>query len=183
MAAAERSVFVTVGTTKFDALVERVDSLELLRILRSKGYSKLVIQKGNGSYVPHVVVPAGQAKATTEGIDVEYFDYSPSLAAYISSAALVISHAGSGSIFESLTAGVPLLVVPNPLLMDNHQQELGATLAAGGHLVCAAPDELLNAVRSFDGSRLVPYSKGSPAGMVAAINRQMGFPGAGAGRG
>lgn len=29
--------------------------------------------------------------------------------------------AGSGSIFESLRLGRPLVVVPNPLLMDNHQ--------------------------------------------------------------
>jgi UDP-N-acetylglucosamine transferase subunit ALG13 len=37
---------------------------------------------------------------------------------------------GSGSIFETLHAGKPLIVVPNPLLMDNHQAELGDHLAA-----------------------------------------------------
>jgi hypothetical protein len=42
---------------------------------------------------------------------------------------LALAPAGSGSIFETLTAGVPLLVVPNPLLMDNHQAELGDHLA------------------------------------------------------
>ncbi|PNW74114.1 hypothetical protein CHLRE_13g585850v5 [Chlamydomonas reinhardtii] len=175
MPANERAVFVTVGTTKFETLVERVDSLELLRALKDKGYTKLVIQKGNGSYCPSVIVPKGQTKGTTEGVDVEYFDYSPSLAAYITSAALVISHAGSGSIFETLTAGVPLIVVPNPLLMDNHQVELGEQLAAMGHLVSAAPEQLLAAVRSFDPARLKPYVKGSAAGMAAAIDKQLGF--------
>ncbi|GIL51385.1 hypothetical protein Vafri_7382 [Volvox africanus] len=175
MPPANRSVFVTVGTTKFEALVERVDSLDLLRALRDKGYNKLIIQKGNGTYCPGVIVPKGQTKATTEGVEVEYFEYSPSLASYISSAALVISHAGSGSIFETLTAGVPLIVVPNPLLMDNHQVELGEQLAAMGHLVSAAPDDLLAAVQRFDASRLVPYTKGSAEGMVRAIDRQMGF--------
>jgi UDP-N-acetylglucosamine transferase subunit ALG13 len=38
--------------------------------------------------------------------------------------------AGSGSIFETLHAGKPLIVVPNPLLMDNHQAELGDHLEA-----------------------------------------------------
>ncbi|GLI61930.1 hypothetical protein VaNZ11_004456 [Volvox africanus] len=175
MPPANRSVFVTVGTTKFEALVERVDSLDLLRALRDKGYKKIIIQKGNGKYCPGVIVPKGQTKATTEGVEIEYFEYSSSLASYISSAALVISHAGSGSIFETLTAGVPLIVVPNPLLMDNHQVELGEQLAAMGHLVSAAPDELLAAVQCFDASRLVPYTKGSAQGMVRAIDRQMGF--------
>jgi beta-1,4-N-acetylglucosaminyltransferase len=43
--------------------------------------------------------------------------------------------AGSGSIFETLTAGKPLIVVPNPLLMDNHQAELGDHLAGMKALV------------------------------------------------
>lgn len=45
------------------------------------------------------------------------------------------SQPGSGSIFETLTARKPLIVVPNPLLMDNHQAELGDHLAAMGALV------------------------------------------------
>ena len=49
--------------------------------------------------------------------------------------------AGSGSIFESLSAGKPLIVVPNPLLMDNHQAELGEHLAAMQHLVGAAQQQ------------------------------------------
>jgi UDP-N-acetylglucosamine transferase subunit ALG13 len=47
--------------------------------------------------------------------------------------------AGSGSIFEALTRSgstAALVVVPNPLLMDNHQAELGQHLEALGHLVC-----------------------------------------------
>jgi UDP-N-acetylglucosamine transferase subunit ALG13 len=100
------TVFVTVGTTKFDALVQAVDSQEVADTLVRRGYSKLVVQKGAGAYVPHVIVPAGGCSSKLpSGLSVEVFDFSPSLATYISSAALVISHAGSGSIFETLTAG------------------------------------------------------------------------------
>lgn len=37
-----------------------------------------------------------------------------------------IRDAGSGSIFEALRLRRPLVAVPNPALMDNHQEELAA---------------------------------------------------------
>jgi beta-1,4-N-acetylglucosaminyltransferase len=50
-----RVVFVTVGTTCFDALVKVVDSEEVKRALMQKGYTHLVIQMGRGTYMPSVV--------------------------------------------------------------------------------------------------------------------------------
>jgi len=47
------SVFVTVGTTSFDALVKAVDSVEVQDILLQSGYQKLTIQIGRGSYTPN----------------------------------------------------------------------------------------------------------------------------------
>ena len=47
-----RVVFVTVGTTCFDALVKVVDSEEVKRALLQKGYTHLVIQMGRGTYRP-----------------------------------------------------------------------------------------------------------------------------------
>ena len=111
---------------------------------------------------------------------------------------------GSGSIFETLTARKPLIVVPNPLLMDNHQAELGDHLAAmralvslglagnpaglvtpwGAHLtarpaicclqVCAAPNELLAAVQRFDAAPLLPLPAKGCCGIAAAIDAFMG---------
>ncbi|KAK9130084.1 hypothetical protein Sjap_010571 [Stephania japonica] len=45
-------VFVTVGTTYFDALVRAVDSPEIKQQMLHKGYSDLLIQMGRGSYIP-----------------------------------------------------------------------------------------------------------------------------------
>ena len=48
----KKVVFVTVGTTQFDALVRAVDTLELKQNLYAKGYTHLLIQIGRGSYIP-----------------------------------------------------------------------------------------------------------------------------------
>jgi beta-1,4-N-acetylglucosaminyltransferase len=50
-----RTVFVTVGTTCFDALVQAVDSNEVKEALLQKGYTNLLIQKGRGTYMPSKV--------------------------------------------------------------------------------------------------------------------------------
>lgn len=43
--------------------------------------------------------------------------------------------AGSGSIMEALRLGVPLVVVPNPDLQDNHQEDLARQIARNGWAV------------------------------------------------
>ncbi|KAI8470239.1 MAG: glycosyl transferase [Monoraphidium minutum] len=169
-----KSVLVTVGTTKFEALIRAVDTQAFSDALVSKGYSRLVIQKGAGSYAPQLLLPPGAASGAFGGLEVECFDFAPSLAQHVADAALVISHAGSGSIFEALTAGKALVVVPNPLLMDNHQAELGRHLAATGVLACAAPDELAGAVLSLDPASLKPYERGDALGITAAIDTLTG---------
>lgn len=42
---------------------------------------------------------------------------------------------GSGSILDALRISVPLIVVPNPSLLDNHQVELAEELAKQGYVV------------------------------------------------
>ncbi|MEW5300663.1 MAG: hypothetical protein WDW38_005393 [Sanguina aurantia] len=172
----QKTVFVTVGTTKFDNLIRAVDSRTFAAALKHKGFTHLLVQKGNGTYSPSVLLGPGMSSGTTvDGLYVEFFDYASSLAQMILSSALVISHAGSGSIFETLTVGVPLIVVPNPLLMDNHQQELGHQLEGMRHLVCASPDGISEAVLNFDASVLQPFVKGSAAGIASRLDALMGF--------
>ncbi|KAF5736343.1 Glycosyltransferase family protein 28 isoform 1 [Tripterygium wilfordii] len=103
----KKTVFVTVGTACFDALVGVPDSKE------SVG--------GDGS------------------LTVDYFTLSSSIADYLRSESFVVSHDGSGSIFETLRLGKPLIVVVNEDLMDNRQSELAQELADRKHLYCARP--------------------------------------------
>ena len=42
---------------------------------------------------------------------------------------------GSGSILDALRIAVPIIVVPNPELLDNHQEELAEELAIQGYVI------------------------------------------------
>jgi beta-1,4-N-acetylglucosaminyltransferase len=162
----KRNVFVTVGTTSFDALVEAMDSEELIQTLIEKGYDSLTIQRGRGAYVPKHVVSAtstssrSSTSARRTFFKVEVVEFLPSLDGVLKDASLVISHAGAGSVFESLSLGKPTLVVVNESLMDNHQVELAETLASLGHVAWTRPEELLQALNAFDPNKLVKYESG-----------------------
>ncbi|KAF6134595.1 hypothetical protein GIB67_025710 [Kingdonia uniflora] len=170
MEGGKRVVFVTVGTTCFDALVKAVDNPIVKQQLSAKGYSHLLIQIGRGSYIP----------IKSEGEDgclvVDYFTFSSSIADNIRSASLVISHAGSGSIFETVRLGKPLIVVVNEDLMDNHQSELAEELAERKHLLCARPQTLYQTISDMNLDSLTPYPPADAQPAAKLINRFLGFP-------
>ncbi|KAL6762614.1 glycosyl transferase [Haematococcus lacustris] len=173
--AVQREVLVTVGTTKFDALIKAVDNQAFVDALKQKGYSHLAVQKGNGSYFPKYLLPSGELEATlSNGVHVRCFDYQPNLNTSMQQAALIISHAGSGSIFEALSLGKHLIVVPNAALMDNHQVELAEQLAAMKHLACTTPDKLVETLQQLDGTRLIPYVRGDAAQVAKHISAALG---------
>ena len=87
-----------------------------------------------------------------------------------------ILNAGSGSIFETLRLGKPLIVVVNEDLMDNHQSELAEELADRKHLYCARPQTLQQTVANMDLNPLIPYSPGDAKPVAKLINRFLGFP-------
>ncbi|KAL8112413.1 uncharacterized protein LOC141668708 [Apium graveolens] len=165
-----RKVFVTVGTTSFDSLVRAADTREVKEELSKRGYTDLVIQMGRGSYFP--------TESSGEGgsLNVEYFTFSSSIADNLKEASLVISHAGSGSIFETLRQGKPLIVVVNEDLMDNHQSELAEELAERKHLFCARPQTLYNIIATMDLDTLIPYKSGDAVPVAKLINRYLGYP-------
>lgn len=101
-----------------------------------------VVQVGAGEYRPQCLIPAdapGRAGVAAGGLRVSWFEFTPSLAQLMAAADLVISHAGSGSVFEALAAGKALVAVPNAALMANHQAR--RTLAGSPiHVLLAAAE-------------------------------------------
>jgi len=107
-------IFVTVGTTDFDALIARMDEL-------APGLNEeVVIQTGRGGYTPR---------------NARRFDFAPSLDDYYRKARLVVSHGGLGTMVEVMRLGKPLIGVSNPDRFDLHQNDLLGELERGGYLL------------------------------------------------
>ncbi len=77
---------------------------------------------------------------------------------------LVISHAGAGSILETLrcprntgSQARRLIVVVNEKLMDNHQQELADAMADEGYLLKAVPSTLISVLKNCFEPTLKPF--------------------------
>jgi Uncharacterized conserved protein len=146
-------VFLTVGSTRFDSLVQTVLSETVLSSLRLKGYTDLIVQCGKSNFdLENSVRLMDTLRLQKAGVAIEIWQYRPSLQLVYEKVDLVISHAGimpdplnavskthgrrigSGTILDVLRLGIPLIVVPNPTLLDNHQEELASMLAKQGHL-------------------------------------------------
>jgi beta-1,4-N-acetylglucosaminyltransferase len=147
------NIFVTVGTTDFNTLIEAIDSEEFLNLIVRKGCKRLVIQIGRGelepSYLPEV--------CSSVDIELEVFRFKPALTADMQGADLVICHAGAGSITEALSLQKQVMVVVNNSLMDNHQSELAHAVVAKGYCFSTQPEQLLSDLLVADFSSTTVY--------------------------
>lgn len=109
------------ATVPFNDLVSGI-TRELVTSLKDRGIETVSIQYG------HADSAFRDGPANISGVSGFAFD--PDLIRRIKRARLVISHAGTGSILDTLrdNPGTPLIVVPNESLMDNHQLEVANQL-------------------------------------------------------
>lgn len=164
-----KTVFVTVGSTKFEKLIDTVLSSRVLRLLCNYSFRKLILQCGNGDHEDAFVrklneTDSGVIRFVKENVDIVAYKYKSSLRDDLTSADLVISHAGSASIIESLEAGKKLIVVCNESLMDNHQFELAEKMFELGFLLyttCSHLEDKINLIAN-DEFQLKSYAPGDP---------------------
>lgn len=107
-------IFVTVGTTAFNTLVEAVD--------KSGINEKIIIQKSDGSYIPE---------------NYEYFEYTDKINEYYEKAELIITHGGAGTLFKLLKRGSRIIAVANEERTDKHQTDIIKKLDDENYLVWA----------------------------------------------
>jgi len=149
-----QSVFLTVGTTRFDKLVEAAVARPVVQALKAIGCRKLTIQAGS-SATPFL------EDFHRDALNIEIYSYKDSIYEDIKAADLVIGHAGAGTVLEVLRQEKPLIVVINDSLMNNHQEELASQLQEDGHSLFCYPEalkETLEAIRSFQ-FRIFPKAR------------------------
>ncbi|EIM89907.1 glycosyltransferase family 1 protein [Stereum hirsutum FP-91666 SS1] len=170
-------VFVTVGSTKFDSLIQSVLSDDVLHAFNAKGYTDIVVQCGNSQLDPSSGLVTNETAWTLErdGIRLDMWRFKPSLEEEYNGADLVVSHAGSGTILDVLRKSKALIVVPNPTLLDNHQEELAKALADLGHLKASNIRELARTIRELDISTIKPFPAFDGSRFRRLLDEEMGF--------
>ncbi|KAG9295690.1 hypothetical protein G9A89_001707 [Geosiphon pyriformis] len=181
LAPLEKTVFITVGSTSFDQLVEVVTSESFTSLLASLGYKRLLIQYGK-SWSTFQKAMTRQTSQTSylipslpSSIKIDSYDFKPSLTHDLQEANLVISHAGSGSILESLRLQKKLIVVVNNSLMDNHQSELAIELHSLGYLLNTSMSDLAEAIKSHHDQNFKPFLKHIKETFANILDEEMGF--------
>jgi len=130
-------IFVTVGSTDFDALVARMDDLA-----PQLGMG-IVMQIGLGQYIP---------------INAQHFRFAPSLDGYYDQAELVVGHGGLGTIVEALERGKRLVCVVNPTTYDQHQEHLLRLFEEQNYLLwCKSLEDLGRAIQEAKRATFARY--------------------------
>jgi len=165
----KRTIFVTVGTTRFDKLIKCVTRPTALSWMRANGYTDLVIQYGKG-IKPEI--------PNDSPIAIRSYSFQSSLDDDMKEADLIISHAGAGTVMEALRMRKRLVVVINTLLMDNHQAELAHAMAKRGNLsVVEEPVDLehIETWNDFDAFVPIPHEGGNAGDFSSLLNAHMGI--------
>lgn len=124
---APRNIYVTVGSTSFDELINTVILPETIEQLKRLGAERLTIQSGN---YEHEI-----DSANFTDIEVLCYRYTDDFPREVMKADLIIGHAGAGTCLEALRQRKRLLVVTNDSLMGGHQDELADQLSSDNYLI------------------------------------------------
>ncbi|EGR52593.1 glycosyltransferase family 1 [Trichoderma reesei QM6a] len=152
MAQLQRHCLVTVGATVgFKQLTEQVLQPEFWEFLSAEGFTSLRIQCG-----PDISWASARLDSlrdrVPEGLEVHVFETTPNLmmdemmlckaCSGLRRMGVVVSHAGTGTILDAWKVGLPVIVVPNETLLDNHQAEMAKHLAKEGYAITSTASYL-----------------------------------------
>ena len=160
-------LLLTVGTTNFDALVQSVDRIEFLEMIKTLGIDHLRLQIGSGKYIPSSIV------RNKMNIRVDYYRYKADYLEDVKRAECIISHAGAGSIMDALEHRKKLVVVVNEQLMDNHQQELAEAMSDRGHLIATSVNGLLKALEKVQDFDFRPFDRVNDEAFATLVDDEL----------
>ncbi|CBQ70387.1 conserved hypothetical protein [Sporisorium reilianum SRZ2] len=131
-----------------------------------------------GSIASSALEGATLQAETQHGIQLELFQFAPDLKAFIASADIVISHAGSGTILDTLRMRPrtpSLVVVPNTSLMDNHQVELAQALGEDKYVIVGSEETLASDLERACSTVCAPFPDFDASRFAAIVDEAMQF--------
>jgi UDP-N-acetylglucosamine transferase subunit ALG13 len=152
-------IFVTVGTTDFDPLVEAMDRIA------GTIEEPVTAQTGRGVYA---------------AVHLKQFPFVESLEPHLREARIVVSHGGLATIIEVLKLGRPLVAISNPDRYDRHQDDILRAFSERDYLLWCLDLKLLpQALEEAGRRRFAPYEP--PSCEIARVIRgYLGLDGSGA---
>ncbi|QDS67885.1 hypothetical protein FKW77_008062 [Venturia effusa] len=192
----EKALFTTIGATaSFPSLIKAVLAPCFLRAASSHGYTKLVIQFGRGG---EALFKESCVKAQRDGpygLTVEGFDLTDDMMGEMRvvkasnregrerQEGVVLCHAGTGSVLDALRLGVPVIVVPNSALLDNHQEQFAEVMEKMEYAVHGSLENLPAALTQAETMRKrskewPPVNSGvhrQAKGLAGVIDEELGF--------
>ncbi|KAJ9292874.1 hypothetical protein DTO271G3_8321 [Paecilomyces variotii] len=166
-ASPKKLCFVTIGATAdFDALLHKVLEDSFLVQLERFDYTNLLIQYGKGGrpILENFLQDHPPRSPGRHGLEINGFDFKKEGLEKIihlikqndeegREEGMILSHAGTGTILEAIRISVPIVVVPNPSLQDNHQEELAQQLQKNGYVAACHLQDVDNAVQKAEDLR------------------------------
>lgn len=131
-------IFVTVGTTPFDELIEYIDNLEI--------EDEIILQISNeAKYIPK---------------KKNSFKFTKNINDYYEKADIIISHAGAGSIYNLLEKNKKIIIIPNLSRVDTHQLDITQYMQKENYAItCQNINQLDKIIKNIDSYKLKKYEK------------------------
>ncbi|KAG1469861.1 hypothetical protein G6F56_003014 [Rhizopus delemar] len=166
------SVFITVGSTGFDDLIQETTTQEFLTCLLELNIKRVVFQYGSSEPVFAKNIQSYEGPR----IDIEGYRYKPSITKDILTSDIIISHAGSGTMLQTLRLqGKKLIMVVNKSLLDNHQLELAKAMHKNKYAICSDLSNLSHNIQNINQFNLQPFPQSNKEIFGKIIDNHMGF--------
>lgn len=143
-------ILVTLGTTKFDSLIEYIDQNQICR-------DEMVLQIADGEYLPK---------------NRKYYRYLENYESWVEQANIIICHGGAGTLFKMLRRGKKVIALNNSDRKDQHQTDLISELERQNYLIwCKNMNSLATEIESIQNEKHLVTYKPEPCFIVNKIEQ------------